>query len=142
MPNECLNNFKLVGKKETLDEIVKSEFSFSYFLPSPENASIDWYAENWSTNKESFDVKFERTSEDTLYISCITAWSVPINFLKNLIKKFPELYVFNQYCIEFTDCGIVILYMFENEIKEKEFKWFDPVGMDYVKGVYNGGGWC
>jgi hypothetical protein len=47
----------------------------------------DWYAENWSTNKESFDVKFERTSEDTLYISCMTAWSVPINFLKNLIKK-------------------------------------------------------
>jgi hypothetical protein len=142
MPNECLNNFKLVGKKETLDEIVKSEFSFSYFLPSPENASTDWYSENWSTNKESFDVKFERTSEDTLYISCKTAWTVPINFLKNLIKKFPELYVFNQYCIELTDCGIVILYMFENEIKEKEFKWFDPVCMDYIKGVHDGNGWC
>ena len=142
MPNECLNSFKLVGKKETLDEIVKSEFSFSYFLPSPENATTDWYAENWSTNKESFDVKFERTSEDTLHVSCMTAWFAPINFLKNLIKKFPELYVFNQYCIEFTDCGIVILYMFENEIKEKEFKWFDPVCMDYVKGVYDGNGWC
>ena len=142
MPNECLNNFKLVGKKETLDEIMKSEFSFSYFLPSPENATTDWFAENWSTNKESFDVKFERTNEDTLHVSCMTAWFAPTNFLKNLIKRFPELYVFNQYCIEFTDCGIIILYMFENEIKEKEFKWFDPVGMDYVKGVHDGNGWC
>jgi hypothetical protein len=32
--------------------------------------------------------------------------------------------------------------MFENEIKEKEFKWFNPAGMDYVKGVHDGDGWC
>jgi hypothetical protein len=52
-----------------------------------------------------------------------------------------KIYVFNQYCIEFTDCGIIILYMFENEIKEKEFKLFDPVCMDYVKGVHDVNGW-
>ena len=39
MPNECFNSFKFVGKKETLDEIEKSQFSFSYFFPAPEKCN-------------------------------------------------------------------------------------------------------
>ena len=52
------------------------------------------------------------------------------------------MYIFNEYSIEYTDCGILILYMINNEIKEKEFKWFDPPNLDYVKGVHDGDGWC
>jgi hypothetical protein len=142
MPNECYNSLKLIGNKETIDEIVKSNFSFSYFFPPPENATQEWFTNNWCADREAGYIELDRTNDDTLYIRCKTAWTVPIEFLKNLIRKFPELYIFNQYCIEFTDCGIVILYMYKGELNEKEFKWFDPIGQDYVKGVYDGSGWC
>ena len=142
MPNECRNNFKFVAKKETLDLIVKHKFSFRYFVRPPVNATDEWFDENWTTYKKAFDVKFDRMNDETLYVNCWTAWTVPINFLINLIKKFPDLYIFNEFSIELTKCGIVILCMCEGEIKQKEFRWFDPVIMDYKKGLEDGGGWC
>lgn len=136
MPNTCYNNFKFVGNRETIDELIKSNFSFSYFFPPPVNASYQWYEENWCAVNEAGDVELNRTAIDVLYITCKTKWTVPINFLKNLIKKFPDLYIFNQYNIMFTDCGIIILYIYNNEIVEKEFTWFDPMCKEYIAGVY------
>lgn len=142
MPNECLNTLKLVATKETLDEIEKSNFSFSYFFPAPENAPREWFIENWCANREAKDIEFERKDDQSLYVKYTTTYTLPITFLKKLVVKFPELYIFNQYAIEYTDNGIVILYMDNDEVKEKEFKWFDPPNLDYVKGVRDGGGWC
>ena len=137
MPNICRNNFKFVANKETIDKIEKSNFSFSYFFPLPENASTNWYIDNTYTDKDAFEINLNREDDDIIYITCSTAWTVPINFLKNLIKLFPDLYIFNQYCIEFTDCGIVILYFNDNMIKEKQFTWIDPICKEYIKGVYD-----
>ena len=142
MPNECINNVKLVATKQTLDEIEKSKFSFNYFIPAPENATREWLTENWCADREAKDIELEREDEETLYVKYTTTYTLPITFLKKLVEKFPELYIFNQYAIEYTDNGIVILYMDNDEVKEKEFKWFDPPNLDYVKGVRDGGGWC
>jgi len=138
MPNDCFNSIKLVGSKETLDEIEKSKFSFKYFIPPPEDATQDWFIDNWCADREARVDSMTRECDDTLYVVCNTAWTVPIGFLKKLIEKFPELYIFNQYSIEYTDCGIVILYMKDCKIMEREFRWFDPAGLDYVKGVRDG----
>ena len=136
MPNICHNKLKIVGNKESIDEIIKSNFSFSYFIPPPLNSTTDWYVENWCADREAFNIEFNRDEDDVLYIICKTAYTVPITFLKKLIEIYPDLYIFNQYRIEFTDCGIVILYFYNDEVIIKEFTWFDPPCKDYIKGLY------
>ena len=138
MPNVCHNSIKLVATKETIDEIEKNNFSFKYFVPPPENATQDWYIENWCADREAKIDQITRSGDDTLYITCDTAWTVPIAFLRKLVEKFPELYIFNQYSIEYTDCGIVIMYMDNDKITEREFRWLDPATLDYVKAVKSG----
>ena len=142
MPNICLNNLKLVASQQTLDEIEKSNFSFNHFFPAPIDCTKDWFIENWCASSEAKNIELERTDDETLLIKCTTSYTVPITFLHKLVEKFPELYIFNQYSIEYTDCGIFILYMINGEVKEKEFKWFDPPNLNYVKGVNDGDGWC
>ena len=60
MPNICHNKLKIVGNKESIDEIIKSNFSFSYFIPPPLNSTTDWYAKNWCADREAFNIEFNR----------------------------------------------------------------------------------
>jgi hypothetical protein len=131
----CHNNFKFIGKSDSIDELVKSNFSFSYFVPPPENAKYKWYEENWGTMYEANEIKLHKTNYDCLYIKCQTRWEMPLNFLKKLIEKFPDLYIFNRYSIALTDCGIYIQYMHDNKLVEKEFKWFDPFCIENIKNL-------
>jgi hypothetical protein len=135
MPNECICNIKIVGSKEVINEIYKSNFVFSYFFPVPNQATDEWYMKNWGVTREAYNVTLDKSNNESLYISCTTSWTLPISFLKNLINKYPELYIFIEYSVEFTDCGIFILYYHSNQLVTRQFKWFDPINKDYIKGV-------
>jgi hypothetical protein len=135
MPNECHSNIKIVGPKEIINEIYKSHFFFSYFFPQPNQPTTDWYMKNWGVHQEACNVKIDKNNDESLFISCTTAWTVPINFLKNLVNKYPELYIFIEYSVEYSDCGIFILYYHENQLVTRQFNWFDPINNNYIKGV-------
>jgi hypothetical protein len=135
MPNECICNIKIVGSKEIITEIYNSNFVFSYFFPVPNQATDEWYMKNWGVTREAYNVTLDKSNNESLYISCTTSWTLPISFLKNLINKYPELYIFIEYSVEFTDCGIFILYYHSNQLVTRQFKWFDPINKDYIKGV-------
>jgi len=135
MPNECICNIKIIGSKEIITEIYNSNFLFSYFFPAPNQATDEWYMKNWGVTREAYNVTLDKSNDESLYISCTTSWTLPISFLKNLINKYPELYIFIEYSVEFTDCGIFILYYHSNQLVTRQFKWFDPINKDYIKGV-------
>ena len=124
MSNEYYNTIKLIATKKIIDEIVKSNLSFNYFFPAPENAPIEWYIENWSTDKEAYNINI-MCDDNILYINCITVNSTPTNFLKKLVEKYPELYVVNKYSVtlDTTEYGLIILYMNNTELKEQKFIW-------------------
>jgi len=124
MSNEYYNTIKLIATKKIIDEIVKSNLSFNYFFPAPENALIEWYIENWGTDKEAYNINI-MCDDNILYINCITVNSTPTNFLKKLVEKYPELYVVNKYSVtlDTTKYGLIILYMNNTELKEQKFIW-------------------
>jgi hypothetical protein len=124
MSNEYYNTIKLIATKKIIDEIVKSNLSFNYFFPAPENAPIEWYVENWGTDKEAYNTNII-IDDNILYINCITINGAPINFFKKLVEKYPELYVVNKYSVSLhnTEYGLITLFMNNNELNEKKFIW-------------------
>jgi hypothetical protein len=124
MTNEYYNTIKLIATKKIIDEIVKSNLSFNYFFPAPENAPIEWYVENWGTDKEAYNTNII-IDDNILYINCITINGAPINFFKKLVEKYPELYVVNKYSVSLhnTEYGLITLFMNNNELNEKKFIW-------------------
>jgi len=128
MTNEYYNTIKLIATKKIIDKIVKSNLSFNYFFPAPKNAPIEWYVENWGTDKEAYNTNII-IDDNILYINCITINGAPINFFKKLVEKYPELYVVNKYSvkcqseIDNTEYGLIILFMNNTELKEQKFIW-------------------
>ena len=124
MSNEYYNTIKLIATKKIIDEIVKSNLSFNYYFPAPENAPVEWYIENWGTDKEAYNINI-MCDDNILYINCITMNGAPTIFFKKLVEKYPELYVVNKYSVtlDTTEYGLIILYMNNTELKEQKFIW-------------------
>jgi hypothetical protein len=139
MPNWCSNNFKLVGNKESLDEIENNNFSFAYFIPPPHDATHEWYIENWCADRECKGLEMVRAGEDTLFVMCNTAWTPPFMFMRRLVEIFPDLYIFNQFVVEpDMNCGIIMMYIHDGQVRKKEFRWYDPVGKEGLQFVHEG----
>ena len=113
MPNWIRNKLFIHGnseevKKCTLDISTESEhISFEKILPRPKDIGDDWYdwsVENWGTK---WDVS--ETFEDELGFICFdTAWSTPVEILKVLSERYPDLIFEVQYADENLgdNCGI------------------------------------
>ena len=108
MPNWCCN--KIIIKGESLNEFKKTlntkneqnmivDFSFYQTIPIPTQIE-DWYLwniDNWGTK---WDCKTLLVDIDDNFISitCDTAWSPPIKWAENCLKKFNNLSIEIGYC--------------------------------------------
>lgn len=102
MPNWCLNKIEITphqGDNESFerfkDTLLISQngeitFHFSQTLPLPEeekNNWYDWQCKNWGTKWDTQDAEC-KLEEFSLHISCSTPWNPPLEWAKNIAKKF------------------------------------------------------
>ena len=106
MPNDCYNGMEVSGTPEALQQFkdslalpnIKGEsvpFAFSQLVPVPEDQKNNWYEwcyANWSTNWEPYDVDIS-IFEKSVEISFYTAWGPPINWIRAVCKKIPDLVI-------------------------------------------------
>ena len=101
MPNWCCS--KIIIKGESLNEFKKTlntkneenidiDFSFYQTIPRPEDCTNwnEWNIEHWGT-KWDCKTLFVDYDDKTISIICDTAWSPPIAWAENCIKKFKDL---------------------------------------------------
>jgi len=109
MPNWCSNSIEIAGDAQTIAcikyavENVKKDNDkgvFKALIGIPSNMSdeqyeSDWYDTNVSYYGTKWDVDYDDGNWDfdkeNIHFSCDTAWSPPINFLYNLMMKYPGL---------------------------------------------------
>jgi hypothetical protein len=85
MPNWCDNSLTVRhAEKSKLDEL-ETELNrgddaelFQHFRPYESEWDYGWCVENWGTKWEARVYSWERTSDETMYISFETAWGPPI----------------------------------------------------------------
>jgi hypothetical protein len=108
MPNECENNLRVYGPKELVkkfsDDNTGDEgkaLSFAKSLPVPEGEdAFAWHCERWGTKWDVMEVidyseddngSAEDKGMTTYRYAFTTAWSPPIEWLKGVAEKYPEL---------------------------------------------------
>lgn len=104
MPNYCSNRILISGKdllefKKTLEsKDDKLLFSFSQTIPRPKDEEENWYIwniNNWGTKWDISENVY--INDNTFSIQCDTAWSPPIEWAKNCLKKY-DLNIEIGYC--------------------------------------------
>jgi len=123
MPNWCGNTLKVIGDEKDLKKFtkkIKPKNFLSSFIPIPkelENTTsprkgkkdlnlilkyktdnwYDWCRINWGT-KWDFEVEIDGDPEfNEIIISFDSAWSPPIEGLKNISKMYPNIIFFINY---------------------------------------------
>lgn len=110
MPNHCYNQLKICSNFDEVYNAIKGEdtgIDFERIIPMPKELEgrdpseqrderllkkygyDDWYhwrLDNWDTKWNAYEVQVENNT-----IFFFTAWSPPINVIKTLSKKFPEV---------------------------------------------------
>ena len=116
MPNWNEAEFEVVGDKEVIDEILKTDFDFDKIRPEPQDlmeqpdvpnesmikmgfkdatspAWYEWRLKNWGTKwkptRENNNLDLNRVSNTKLNVIMTTAWCLPIEILKFLTFKYP-----------------------------------------------------
>ena len=131
MPNYCYNTLKIscdnhdkikvfFNENKSLNNKDKNDDSFLSFaksVPKPESEE-DWYnwnCNNWGTKWEAIDVELNCYSDSILsndftlpdnsteiIYTFSTAWGPALNWLDTVAKKYPDLYLENEY----SECGM------------------------------------
>lgn len=110
MPNWCACTLTLTGSNDALQQFKSSmekinehgkyvPFSLNQTLPRPASHPdlIEWSVENWGT-KWDVDNPEVITTPSSIQIFFNTAWSPPIEWLQNVISKFPGLNATLAFC--------------------------------------------
>ena len=141
MPNWVTNTVKIVGSEEAIDNLEEHKLSFNHFVPRPESEEENWYewnCENWGTkwDVDEDEVSIDRMSEEVINFDFLTAWSPPINFLKNLAKLYEKIYIECNYIEESMGFkGFVIITKNNNQINVKEFTWSPPCTVESIEDI-------
>ena len=106
----------------------RTEFSFNGTYPMPEDLNItkgtqtqdekeqamlnkakygytDWYewkCEEWGTKWDACEAHIDHNDIDYFAVSFETAWSPPVNWIKNIMQDFPDL----QFTLEYDEPGM------------------------------------
>ena len=112
MPNWCWNHLEVSGDEIQLREFVEkstinieenNEFSFEGTLPRGDRKDwYEWSLENWGTKWDACEAHVDHNDIDYFAVTFDTAWGPPINWLKNIIKDFPDL----QFALEYEEPGM------------------------------------
>jgi hypothetical protein len=86
MPNWCDNSLTVRHADKTKLDELESELNkgfsesqlFRHFRPYEGEWDYGWCIENWGTKWEARVIDWERTADDTIFISFETAWGPPI----------------------------------------------------------------
>ncbi len=118
MPNWCENTLTVEGSAEDTEKFYKENRSdtedanllFSKSVPHKEPQIVD-YADIWGTKWDlNENTDFETSTyrgHSSLYYTFETAWSPPDNWLKAVIKKYPELSFYMRYTEPASFTGII-----------------------------------
>jgi hypothetical protein len=120
MPNYCVNELKVYGTDELLNQFKNEnikifdtenpveELDFGAVIPEPtfDNPDeqdkydgggwYDWRIENWGTKWNSCSSWYELEKEE-LTIGFDSAWSPPENWFRALVEKYPNLHFYLNY---------------------------------------------
>ena len=133
-PEELSNNDSPVSKRD--DE---SENDFKFRLNRYENeygytSWYEWRIHNWGTKWDACETVIITNEEDELYVGFDTAWTPPVNWLKKVSTKYPNLNFLMDYIEEGVNfCGVVRIG--DGEIVEDEGVpvFTDPDGEEVYK---------
>jgi hypothetical protein len=128
MPNWCWNHLTVTGDKKELQQFVEKstnahedkEFSFEGTLPRGDRKDwYDWSIGNWGTKWDACEPHIENNDKEYFAVTFDSAWSPPIEWLKNIVHMFPKLY----FTLEYDECGMCFAGIFEiqhNEVYEDQ----------------------
>ena len=106
----------------------RTEFSFNGTYPMPEDLNItkgtqtqdekeqamlnkaryghtdwyDWRCEEWGTKWDACEAHIDHNDINYFAVSFETAWSPPVNWIKNIMQDFPDL----QFTLEYEESGM------------------------------------
>jgi len=153
MPNHCTNSLHLDGEFKHRQEFVDKnkgfhwgdmekkgdyhELSFHAQVPVPkkhissnikDSSNNDWYGwtnKNWGTKWDCYEEELTHEPNYTYY-SFDTAWSPPVEWIKKVSRKFPNL-KFNVEWAEEGGCGGKMMFYqgelcFEVSMSDEEWK--------------------
>ena len=100
MPNWCDNTLNISHANKIKVDELEAELSkkndedksvtclFEHFRPNPSGEwDYGWCIENWGTKWDASIVSWERTADDTIFISFETAWGPPIALYEYLEQE-------------------------------------------------------
>jgi len=99
MPNWCDNSITLSNSDKTKIDALEAELSkkddkgyndaspFNHLRPNPAGEwQYDWSVSNWGTKWDADIYDWSREDDNTIFISCGTAWSPPIYLYDYLVE--------------------------------------------------------
>lgn len=103
MPNYCCNNIIIRGSLKEFKEKLKIPFSFNDFITCPFAFNTDnrynWVIDNWGVKWDvQNNSEINEMNDEYISILCETAWSPPIRWAKNCLKKYKGLSIEIGYC--------------------------------------------
>ena len=106
MPNWCWNHLEVSGDEKQLHEFVEksinaheeTEFSFEGTLPRGDRKDwYEWSIANWGTKWDACEPNINHNDEIYFAVTFESAWNPPIEWIKNIIKDFPDLHFVLEY---------------------------------------------
>ena len=150
MPNYCWSKVRIGADPDTITVLKDAEFSFEKLLPQPEFEPIadvsgeddrwyTWRYDNWGTKWDRNDYKLEHWGQGALDMKFTTAWCPPTEFFKNLIQKYPDIWLKCDWNEEGGMAGIFIGWMDKesNTVKVEELTWEDWCLEEYADRFQN-----
>ena len=120
MPNWCWNHLEVTGEEKQLHEFVEKSlvkdqhsliesrlehdnFSFEGTLPRGDRKDwYEWSIANWGTKWDACEPHINHNDKDYFSVNFESAWSPPIEWVKNIIGLFPDL----TFTLEYEEPGM------------------------------------
>jgi len=94
MPNWCDNSLTVRHSEKSKLDALESELSkgddsqlLAHFRPYEGEWDYGWCVENWGTKWDARVYGWERTADDTIFVSFETAWSPPITLYEYIEQE-------------------------------------------------------
>lgn len=128
MPNWCENRLTITGDRREIDRFRvevktrKTDLSLSKLYPMPKELEdtqspsekpdkaliekygtdnwYDWRVKNWGTKWDVWDASLVEKGDDYLEYHFFSAWSPPVEWLKNVSEDYPKLSFLLKYQVE------------------------------------------
>jgi hypothetical protein len=117
MPNWCWNMLEVAGDEKQLQEFVEKSlvspekneihdatgFTFEGTLPRGDRKDwYEWSISNWGTKWDACEPYINHNDKDYFSVNFESAWAPPIDWIKNIMKDFPDL----SFILEYEEPGM------------------------------------